>query len=306
MDNLRDLLPIMNALAAFETVATFESVSEASRQIDISQPSLSRHIKVLEENLNTQLFDRSHSKMRLTIEGERLFNSVQGSLSSIRQVCNDLKLRAEFPSVSLHCGYGLAHFWFLKIYPSLQQAFPDFDIQLSVSQTETATDHLDADLCFVLGKPSNHDYRTDPIIQEQIVLACSPSFIQRYEVNTVQLTPERIRQLPLLHMGRKEDDGIWFGDWFRARGLDFELTPDVLCYHSYPLLIEAAIEGRGICIAWPQLLRDQFADGRLWSLPGTEMETDNGYFLASLKKRHANERFSELHNLILEKARTML
>ncbi len=81
MEDLRSLLPIMNALAAFEAVASVQSVSEASRQLNISQPSLSLHIKVLEENLNTQLFDRIHSKIRLAAEGERLFDAVQGGLS---------------------------------------------------------------------------------------------------------------------------------------------------------------------------------------------------------------------------------
>ena len=305
MDDLRTLLPIMNALAAFEAVASVQSVSEASRRLNISQPSLSRHIKVLEENLNTQLFDRVHSKIRLTAEGERLFDAVQGGLSGIRQVCVDLKSRAEFPAVSIHCGYGLAHFWFLKIYPDLQQAFPDFDIKLSVSQTETGADRLDADLSFVLGKPSNPNYRSDQIIREQIVLACSPSFLQQHGVQADQLTPETIRQLPLLHQGREEYGCIWFGDWFRAHGLDFELTPEVLFYHSYPLLIEAATEGRGICIAWPKLSGDHFATGRLISLPGTEMESENGYYLVSRAKQHATERFSALHNLVLEKARAM-
>lgn len=305
MEDLRSLLPIMNALAAFEAVASVQSVSEASRRLNISQPSLSRHIKVLEENLNTQLFDRIHSKIRLTAEGERLFDAVQGGLSGIRQVCSDLKSQAEFPVVSIHCGYGLAHFWFLKIYPGLQQAFPDFDIQLSVSQTETAADRLEADLSFVTGKPSGPDYRSDRIMQERIVLACSPEFLNRHGLTSDQLKPETICQLPLLHLGREEYGCIWFGDWFRAHGMDFELTPEVLLYHSYPLLIEAASEGRGICIAWPQLSGDHFATGRLISLPGTEMESENGYFLVSREKQHATERFSALHTFVLEKAREL-
>lgn len=293
----------MNALAAFEVVASVQSVSEASRKIGISQPSLSRHIKVLEENLNTELFYRIHSKIRLTPEGEQLFYAVQSGLSDIRKVCVNLKSQAEYPTVSIHCGYGLAHFWFLKIYPELQQAFPLFEIQLSVSQTKTAADRLTADLSFVLGKPSNPDYYSDPIIREEIVLACSPSFIQRHGIEVGHLTPAMIRQLPLLHQGREDNGSIWFGDWFRAHGLEFELTPEVLFYHSYPLLLEAAAASRGICIAWPKLSGDYFATGQLIALQGTEMDSGNGYFLVSRVKQKSDDRISALHKAILEKAR---
>lgn len=122
----------MNALAAFEAVASVQSVSEASRKINVSQPSLSRHIKVLEENLNMQLFDRSHSKIRLPEEGERLFLAVSSGFSDIREICADFK-SGRFPTISVHCGYGLAHSWFLEVFPKLQEQFANIDIQISAS-----------------------------------------------------------------------------------------------------------------------------------------------------------------------------
>ena len=58
----------------FYYVATSLSFSEASKQLYISQSAVSQSIKTLEKRLNQNLFIRSTKKVRLTPEGEILWN----------------------------------------------------------------------------------------------------------------------------------------------------------------------------------------------------------------------------------------
>ena len=57
----------------FYTVANTENISRAARQLFISQPSLSKSIGRLEEQLDTQLFIRTSRGVRLTEEGQLLY-----------------------------------------------------------------------------------------------------------------------------------------------------------------------------------------------------------------------------------------
>ncbi|CNI24481.1 LysR family transcriptional regulator [Yersinia frederiksenii] len=54
----------------FLAVAEHQGFTRAAAALHVSQPALSQQIKLLEESLNTQLFDRSGRNIRLTDSGE--------------------------------------------------------------------------------------------------------------------------------------------------------------------------------------------------------------------------------------------
>lgn len=75
----------------FQAVADEGSISNASRHLNIAQPALSRQMKILEEDLGVQLFERGSRKIKLTIAGqllrertEQILNLVEGTKRSRR------------------------------------------------------------------------------------------------------------------------------------------------------------------------------------------------------------------------------
>ena len=62
----------LRLLKYFWTVATAGTVSKAAEQLYITQPTLSRQIKELERELDTQLFMRDGKKLVLTEDGQFL------------------------------------------------------------------------------------------------------------------------------------------------------------------------------------------------------------------------------------------
>ena len=59
-------------LMIFLSAAETSNFSETARQLNISQANVSHHIKMLEEELDVQLFDRSHARLQLTDPGRML------------------------------------------------------------------------------------------------------------------------------------------------------------------------------------------------------------------------------------------
>ena len=63
----------IKTLKNFITIAENGSICKAAKELHMSQPPLSKQIKLLEDELNVQLFDRSTRGVELTNEGRLLY-----------------------------------------------------------------------------------------------------------------------------------------------------------------------------------------------------------------------------------------
>lgn len=63
----------LKQLSYFVTVVESGSISKAAKKLHMSQPPLSRHMHLLEEDLNVKLFQRQTNALKLTKEGEELY-----------------------------------------------------------------------------------------------------------------------------------------------------------------------------------------------------------------------------------------
>ena len=59
-------------LRSFVTVAQLRSMSKAAEKLMLGQPTVSGHIKKLEDELGFNLFDRIKRPIRLTAPGDKL------------------------------------------------------------------------------------------------------------------------------------------------------------------------------------------------------------------------------------------
>ena len=62
----------LHQLRIFLTVAQSATLTRASKQLGLAQPSLSKQLAGLEESVGTRLFDRGHNRMVLTDAGRVL------------------------------------------------------------------------------------------------------------------------------------------------------------------------------------------------------------------------------------------
>ena len=59
-------------LKVFTAVAKRLSFTKASEEMNISQPAVSKHIRMLENELKSKLFDRKGNTIELTVYGNAL------------------------------------------------------------------------------------------------------------------------------------------------------------------------------------------------------------------------------------------
>lgn len=77
-------------LRYFCEIAKQENISKASRLLHVSQPSLSRTLASLEEELGTKLFDREGRNIRLNRNGEIYYRHIRDALNLIDNAQSEL------------------------------------------------------------------------------------------------------------------------------------------------------------------------------------------------------------------------
>lgn len=70
----------------FYTVAKYENISKATKELYVSQPAVTQRIANLEKQLNVTLFNRKPGGMTLTKEGRILFNCIKDSIETMNKV----------------------------------------------------------------------------------------------------------------------------------------------------------------------------------------------------------------------------
>ena len=80
----------LRELKSFCTVARLRSITKASDHLNLGQPAVTGHIKRLENELGTELFDRLKRPIRLTVAGDGLFKLAEPLVEAIDNLTTTL------------------------------------------------------------------------------------------------------------------------------------------------------------------------------------------------------------------------
>lgn len=128
----------LNLYKIFYEVALSESISDASKKLFISQSAVSKAIKKLEEDLNTNLFYRNSKGVKLTEEGEELLFYVEEAFNNL-----DTAKRAMIESKTLNKGKisigvpsQIGSFYIFEDITNFHKKYPNIEITI-ISKTTT-------------------------------------------------------------------------------------------------------------------------------------------------------------------------
>ncbi len=97
----------------FKAIMDCHSITEAAKRLYITQPSVSKHLKLLEYNLGFQLFVRSGNRLIATREGHALYDQIERVYTGLDQLSNfveDLK-KNRYGEITIACMPLLSHYW---------------------------------------------------------------------------------------------------------------------------------------------------------------------------------------------------
>lgn len=119
-------------LKTFVAVAREGSITRASELLHLSQPSVSAHIKAIEDALGLSLFDRTPKGMSLTREGERLLAKAEQTLAAHEELMGEASRIKGQVTGKLRLGVGGKpnNEAIGKLLTSLSERYPEVEVAL--------------------------------------------------------------------------------------------------------------------------------------------------------------------------------
>ncbi|WP_259782176.1 response regulator [Aestuariispira ectoiniformans] len=90
MKNLRGALPPLTSLVVFEAAARQLNFTKASKELLVTREAVSRQIRLLEDFLGTQLFERNGKSLSLTPAGESFSATLSPSIENIARAAQNI------------------------------------------------------------------------------------------------------------------------------------------------------------------------------------------------------------------------
>ena len=129
-------------LASFRKVAHTGSFTRAAQELFITQPTVTQHIQMLEQELDTKLFFRSKYDTRITPEGEMLLKSVDSIFGILSDVKTSFRKYAEQVGGDLAVGATtvMGTYCLPRIIAQFIDRFPKVNFSLFYGNSHTIAD----------------------------------------------------------------------------------------------------------------------------------------------------------------------
>lgn len=243
----------LRVLEYFLAVAREESISKAAEFLHLTQPTLSRQLKDLEEDLGKQLFLRGNRKITLTEDGMYLRKRAEEILDLVHRTQHDLMQSEELVAgeVTIGCGETAAMRHVVQAIRRLSREYPQIRYSFISGDSRNVLEELDRgliDFGVVLGQLNLEKYEALPFpaVDTWGVLIRKDEPLEKKGY----VEAEDLWELPLL-LSRQIPANGRIADWLR-HPLD---TLHIVAY--YNLIYNASIlveEGLGCALTLDKLI----------------------------------------------------
>lgn len=239
----------IRVLRYFLTVAREESITKAAEVLHITQPTLSRQMAQLEENVGVSLFIRGTRKIRLTNEGMLLRRRAEEILELVEKTERELTEQEEQieGNVSIGCGDVKAVQLLPELIRTFREKYPLVTFELYTATADHVKERMDrgvTDLGLLLEPIDMGKYEFIRLSQEENwVVAMHPDApLARKE----KITADDLKDVPLIlpyRLNVRSELASWFGDRYTDLHVQFTSNlpsnSSVLVHHrlAYAILI---------------------------------------------------------------------
>lgn len=178
------MLPFtLQQLRILRAIAIEKNFTRAASSLYISQPSLSKQIKILEENLDTVLINRDRSQISLTENGKIFLQYAERILILCEESCRaliDLK-NGERGNLMVGASQTIGTYLMPRILALFAQNYPQIDLKVQVDSTRTIATSMikrEIDIAIVGGEISTElkkKLTIQPFVYDELRLIISNS-----------------------------------------------------------------------------------------------------------------------------------
>lgn len=243
----------LRVLQYFLAVAREQSVSGAAEYLHLSQPTLSRQLKDLEDELGKQLFLRGNRKITLTEEGMILRKRAEEILDLVHKTEREITLNDEWVAGDIYIGAGEtdAIRILARAAGALQREHPQIRVHIASGDSADVTEALDKGLIDfgILFDPrdlSKYNYLRIPEKDVWGVLMRRDAPLAKKEA----IRAEDLWDKPLI-LSRQHREGSALSLWLNRSEADLRVVATYSLVYNGSILVD---EGLGYAITLDKIL----------------------------------------------------
>ena len=241
----------INQLKGFVLIVQKGNLTQAAKKLFISQPAMTKLIHQLEDELETELFNRQGRVMRLNSAGKLFYPYANCIIEQWQNGIDALKTQNEsrIDPIKLHAQ--VASSLIPEIIEAIRRIFPKTPIQLNQRITQISNIH---EFDFIISnQPVTEDDQTFtsiPLFEEEIFVGGVNNYITKKEITIAEIS-----KLPLISMGLhtplRDDIDLYFKNLGYKLNYQFEAddpgTVKELLLNGFGIGFIPAISWQNLC-----------------------------------------------------------
>lgn len=243
----------IRVLKYFLAVAREQNISAAAESLFLSQPTLSRQLKELEEELGKQLFIRGSRKITLTEEGLLLRKRAEEIVELLDKTEKELLGSDEQVSGEIYIGAGETDGLRLiaKAAKELQEQYPQITYRIVSGDAVDITERLDKGLIdfALLLEPvdiSKYSYLKFPVKDVWGVLMRRDCPLAKKK----SISPKDLQDMPLI-VSRQAVDGSELTQWLKSDNEQLNIVSTYNLVYNASLMVD---EGLGVALCLDKII----------------------------------------------------
>lgn len=230
-------LPPLNALRVFHTVVRHRSFRSAADDLGVSPQAVSQQIKLLEDTLGTELFERRGRAIEPNENAILLAHFVQAGFDELEEGVRRVAQSQLRNRINVNASPYFATRYLLDRINRFREIAPDADLRLTtmVDLPDFVADDVDVAIQWGFGSWKGHEATL--LIHDHKVICCTPDLARRLS------GPEDLRTMPLLHPVLSTD--LW-RNVLRHLGVDDRSGKNDIQLQDAATMRRATLAGLGI------------------------------------------------------------
>ena len=279
----RRRLPPLNALRAFEAAARHLNFSRAADELSVTPGAVSQQIQNLEDYVGAALFKRTPKGLLLTDAAQTALPALREAFDRLAEAASLLTAAVDGRRLTITAAPSFAAKWLVPRLGDFEESHPQVDVWLSagIELVDLAAGEVDVAIRYGSGRYPGLEVTR--LMSETVLPVASPELLARIPLNT----PDDLINHILLHDGSSDADASCpdWAMWLAARGLKDVDGARGPRFNQSSLVIEAAVNGRGVALAKRTLAQADLEAGRLVAPLQIATAVDFAYYLVHPKAK---------------------
>lgn len=257
-------------IKVFYYVARCGSLTQAARELSISQPAVSQSLKMLELSVGTPLFARNAKGVKLTREGELLYSYISKGYELIELGESKLRQMMNLELGEIHIGASdmTLRFYLLPYLERFHEICPGIRIVVSNGPTPETLEALRGgriDFGVVSTPFGSEGLVCEEVREIEDIFVAGRKFIQ-YKNKTLDF--KELESLPMITLEKKTSTRSYMDRFLEENGVqicpEFELA-------TSDMIVQFALRNLGVGNVTRDFAREELESGRLFELRFNKM-----------------------------------